>query len=68
MRLYWAHSEQAGGVRQGQGRGEVGVAPCQGGGNGVFMSYTESIHEKLNIEIINIERSDEGRSLVVSTF
>ena len=67
MRLYWAHSEQAGCARQGRGR--VGVAPCQGGGNGVFMSYTEteSIHEKLNIEIINIERSDEGRSLV-STF
>ena len=39
--------------------GRVGVAgwpQCQGGGNGVFMSYTQSIHEKVNIEIINIER------------
>ena len=33
------------------------------------MSYTQSIHEKVNIEIINIERQDgdEGRSLE-STF
>ena len=33
------------------------------------MSYTQSIHEKVNIEIINIERwdGDEGRSLE-STF
>ena len=55
-------SRQAASGRARVGRGEVGVAPCQGGGNGVFMSYTESIHEKLNIEIINIERSDQGRS------
>ena len=49
--------------------GRQGWPQCQGAGNGAFMSYTQSIHEKVNIEIINIERwdGDEGRSLE-STF
>ena len=53
----WSHCAAISGPDWGGSQArEPGLAPCQGGGNGVFMSSTQSIHEKLNIEIINIER------------